>query len=266
MNDALSIAATGMQVQQQNLDTIAHNLANVNTPGFKRSRVTFTDLVTREATLVQPLDPSGTPEMAGPLSAVRAGSGVAIASVTRAFDMGDLRQTGSSFDLAIRGDGFLEVILPDGSRAYSRGGTLHVNDDGLLADEVGNALNSRIGIPADATALSIDAAGRVKVTVPGQLGPVDAGQLELVRFGNPGALAPLGANEYRATEGSGEGMTMRPGQDGAGVLAQGYLEASNVKLVDEMVGLMMAQRAYEANAKVVQASDEMLGMINGLRR
>jgi len=266
MHDALSIAATGMQVQQQNVDTIANNLANVNTPGFKKSRVTFTDLVTQEATQLQAVDPANPAQAGGPLAATRAGSGVGVASVLRMFDGGDLRQTGSSFDLAIRGDGFLEVVLPDGSRAFSRGGTLQINADGLLADAAGNALKPGITLPAEATAMAIDALGRVRIAVPNQADPIDAGQLELVRFANPGALAPLGANEYRATEGSGEAMSVRAGEEGAGQLAQGSLEGSNVKMVDEMVSLMIAQRAYEASAKVVQASDEMMGMINSLRR
>lgn len=264
MNDALYIAATGMQAQQLNVDTIANNLANVNTPGFKKSRVTFTDIVAREAAQLGSagaIDPA-----ASVTETARTGSGVGVSSVARLFDLGDLRQTGSAFDVAIRGDGFLEVVLPDGSRAFSRGGTLKVNADGLLADEAGSALRPGIAIPTDATAIAIDADGRVAVTVPNQATPVEIGRLELVRFANPGALAPLGASEFRATEASGEAMQARPSEDGVGALAQGFLEGSNVKLVDEMVSLMIAQRAYEANVKVVQASDEMLGIVNSLRR
>ncbi len=264
MNDALYIAATGMQAQQLNVDTIANNLANVNTPGFKKARVTFTDLVTREAAQLGPAGGAQTGE--GLLGTARAGSGVGVSSLARLFDVGDLRQTNSAFDVAIRGDGFLEVVLPDGSRAFSRGGTLKVNPDGLLADEAGNAFRPGIAIPTDATGIVIDADGRVAVTIPRQATPVEIGRLELVRFANPGALAPLGASEFRATEASGEAMQARPGEDAVGALAQGFLEGSNVKLVDEMVSLMIAQRAYEANVKVVQASDEMLGFINALRR
>jgi len=263
MNDALYIAATGMQAQQLNVDTIANNLANVNTVGFKKSRVSFTDLIASQ------LAPAGTADSSaaeGLLASARSGSGVGVSSIARLFDLGDLQQTGSAFDVAIQGDGFLEVTLPDGSRAFTRGGTLKVNADGLLADTAGNALRPGITVPADATSLKIGTDGRVTVAVPGQANAVEVGQLELVRFANPGALAPLGASEFRASDASGEAMQARPGDDGVGTLAQGSLEGSNVKLVDEMVNLVIAQRAYEASVKVVQASDEMLGTINSMRK
>jgi flagellar basal-body rod protein FlgG len=266
MLDALYIAATGMQAQQLHVDTIANNLVNVATPGFKKGRVSFTDLMMREAVQVLPAA-SGDGAETGPLGTVpRLGTGVGLARVAKAFDQGELKQTGSMFDVAIQGDGFLEVMRPDGSRAYSRGGTLRVNVDGVLVSSSGHPLAPGIQLPANATGFAIGNDGQVLISVPGQGRPVEAGQLELVRFANPGALQALGDNLYAASDASGEPMAARPGEDGLGTLAQGYLEGSNVNMVDEMVNLMVAQRAYEASVKVVQASDEMLGMVNALRK
>lgn len=267
MFDALSIGATGMQAQQLNVDTIANNLANVDTPGYKKGRVSFTDLMATEAQNVlqdvaSDVSPAGAPLAVAPML----GGGVGIARVGQAFDAGELRQTGSPLDVAIRGDGFLTVTLADGSRAFTRGGTLHVNADGLLVTQAGQVLSPSITVPANATSVAIAADGHVSIAVPTQTGPVNAGQLDLVRFSDPTALTSLGNGLYRATEGSGEPIVGKAGADGIGTLAQGYIEASNVKMVDEMVNLMVAQRAYEANVKVVQASDDMLGMINNLRK
>jgi flagellar basal-body rod protein FlgG len=266
MFDALYISATGMQAQQANVDNIANNLANSDTPGFKKARVSFTDMVMREALAVQPgaAADGGSPGALAGLPGI--GSGVAIASVVRLFETGDLKQTGSPYDVAIQGDGFLEISMPDGTRTFTRGGTLKVNADGLLATQAGYPLKPRIAVPAGATSMSVLPDGRVQFGVPGRATPLDGGQLELVRFSNPGALVVLGGNLYRASEGSGEPAAGRGGQDGLGQLTQGFLEGSNVKMVDEMVGLMVAQRAYEANVKVIQASDEMLGLVNNLRK
>lgn len=268
MFDALSIGATGMQAQQLNVDTIANNLANVNTPAFKKGRVSFTDLMATQAPSVLSSARAEDPEQSGaPLAlAPMLGGGVGIARVGQSFEMGELRQTGSPFDVAIQGDGFLTVILSDGSRAFTRGGTLHVNTDGLLATQGGQVLSPAITVPANATSIAIASDGTVRIAVPNQTEPINAGQLDLVRFADPSALTSLGENLYRATDASGEPIVAKAGQDGVGTLAQGSLEASNVKMVDEMVDLMVAQRAYEANVKVVQASDDMLGMINNLRK
>ncbi|HYD51300.1 MAG TPA: flagellar basal-body rod protein FlgG [Gemmatimonadaceae bacterium] len=255
----MHIAATGMQAQQQSVDTIANNLANVNTVGFKKSRVTFADLVSQQAALAG----ADGPPLAAP---VQVGAGVGISSVAKLFDAGDMKQTGSAFDIAIQGDGFLEVELADGTRGYSRGGTLKVNADGVLVDAAGNALRPGITVPNDATALVIERDGRVRISVADQAPPIEAGQLELVRFPNPGGLVATGTGVYRASDASGEAISGRAGADGIGTVTQGFLEGSNVRMVDEMVSLMVAQRAYEANVKVIQASDEMLGMINALRK
>lgn len=256
-----------MQAQQLNVDTIANNLANVNTPGFKKSRVSFSDLMIREAIRVQPVSASDGASGVGPLAAIpRLGAGVGIASVGKVFDLGEVKQTGSIFDVAIQGDGFLEVVMADGSRAFTRGGTLKVNADGLLATSAGQPLRPGIAIPTNATTVSIGSDGRVRAVVPTQTAPVDLGQIEMARFSNPALLLAQGDGLYRITDGSGEPMVSKPGQDGIGMVKQGFLEGSNVKMVDEMVSLMVAQRAYEANVKVVQASDEILAMINNLRK
>jgi flagellar basal-body rod protein FlgG len=264
MNDALYIAATGMQTQQLGVDTIANNIANVNTPGFKKGRVEFTEIVLRQAGSLGALGVDGA---GGPLAEpTGVGFGTGVAAVSKVFELGDVKQTGSAFDVAILGDGFLEVTMPDGSSAFSRGGTLRVNADGLLADAAGHPLRPGISVPSNATGLVVDGQGRVLVGLPGRQEPQESGQLELVRFANPGGLVAEGDGIYRASARSGEPIPGRASEDGLGAIAQGYLEGSNVKMIDELVGLMLAQRAYEANVKVVQAADEMLGLVNGLRR
>ncbi|MGJ7502488.1 flagellar basal-body rod protein FlgG [Variovorax sp. ZT5P49] len=262
MFDALYISATGMQAQQLNVDTIANNLANVNTTGFKKSKISFTDLMVQEAGRMVP-----TQEEAGLLGGgSRLGAGVGIASTSKLFDMGDLKKTESAFDIAIQGEGFLEVTMPDGSSAYTRGGTFKINRDGLLATSGGFPLKPNLAIPDNAQNMQIASDGRVHVQVAGQATPVEVGQLELVRFTSPAGLMAQGDNLYRVSPNSGEAISGKAAEDGMGSLAQGFLEGSNVKLTEEMVSLMVAQRVYEANVKVMQASDEMLGMINGLRK
>jgi flagellar basal-body rod protein FlgG len=262
MFDALSIGATGMQAQQAHVEAIAHNLANVNTSGFKKTRVSFSDLVVGGVASGQRADAVAN----GAFVSTATGAGVQAAAIVQVFSGGDLKATGSAMDVAINGDGFLELAMPDGTRAYARGGTWKVNDDGLLASEAGIPLKPGIAVPANAQGLIVSANGRVQARLPGQAEPVDLGQLELVRFPNAQGLLAQGGNVYRATDASGEAIAGRAGEDGMGTLVQGFLEGSNVKLVEEMVDLMVAQRAYEASVKVVQASDEMLGMVNGLRR
>ena len=265
MQDALQIAATGMQAQQLHVDTIANNLANVATTGFKRAKVSFHDLVTRvaDASIAHPAQ-AGSAAALPPMT--QAGVGVGVASVSRQFDGGELRKTDSMYDIAIAGDGFIEVAMPDGTRAFTRGGVLRVNGDGLLATGSGQPLAGAIPVPDNMESLLIDGEGRVQAKVNGQSRPVDLGTLSLVRFISPGALAVGGDGLYRSTEQSGEAIGGRAGEDGMGVLRQGQLEGSNVKMVDEMVGLMVAQRAYEASVNVARAADEMLGMVNNLRK
>lgn len=262
MSDALYIGATGMQAQQAHVEAIANNLANVNTLGFKKTRVSFSDMVvTGVAAGARAAQAEN-----GAFVNASTGAGVQAAAFSRIFSGGELKKTDAPMDVALVGDGFLELSMPDGTRAYARGGSLKVNADGLLATQAGIPLKPNLSVPENAEALLVSSTGRVQARLPGQSGPVDLGQLELVRFANPQGLLAQGGNVFRATDVSGEAIAGRAGEDGMGTLAQGFLEGSNVKLVEEMVDLMVAQRAYEASVKVVQAADEMLGMINGLRR
>jgi flagellar basal-body rod protein FlgG len=258
MLDSLYIAATGMHAQQLNVDTISNNLANVNTAGFKRSRVAFQDVLYRELGLGRGL--------LGAEAPARFGAGVAVADTTRVFEDGELKKSEGALDLAIRGQGFFEVRLADGALAYTRSGALQVNRERLLATADGHVLAPEVQVPEEATGLAIDATGHVSARLPGESAPVEIGRLELARFVNPSALAALGGNLFAATERSGDALYGRPGEEAFGTLAQGFLESSNVKLVEELIGLVLAQRAFEVNARAVQASDELLSLVNNLRR
>jgi flagellar basal-body rod protein FlgG len=263
MLDSLYIGATGMQAQQMNVDTIANNLANVNTTAFKKGRISFSDLMVLEAARIGPQDAAAGPQGT---SAPMMGNGVGIAASSKVFDAGGTSSTGSAWDVAIQGDGFFKVALSDGSVAYTRGGTLKVNPDGQLATQSGLVLQPSISVPANVSSLSISADGTVLAMVANQARPTQLGQLQMTRFTNPAALQAQGDNVYLASEAAGDPTVGNPGQDGMGSLQQGYLEGANVKMVDEMVNLIVAQRAYEASSKIVQASDEMMQMINNLRR
>jgi len=258
MLDSLYIAATGMQAQQLNVDTISNNLANVNTTAYKRARVSFDDTLYREV--------GRNASLLGADGSARFGAGVAVADTSKIFADGSLVKTDGGLDVAIQGVGFLEVLLPDGSRAFTRNGALRVLQDGVLGTVDGYALAPALQMPSDATSFAIDQAGNVTAQVPGESKPVDIGRIELARFINPAGLKPMGGNLYVATEKSGDPLTGKPGDEGYGGLVQGFLESSNVKLVEELVGLVVAQRAFEVNARAVQASDELLGLINNLRR
>jgi flagellar basal-body rod protein FlgG len=259
MNDSLYIAATGMHLQQKGVDTISNNLANVNTPGFKKGRVSFEDLVYRD--------------LAGAAAAAEGGgqrlwqgSGVGMASIIKSFIAGELKKTDSPMDLAIQGEGLFEVVALDGTAAFTRGGTLTVDKDGFLATSAGQPLKPSIHVGSDARGIAIEPDGRVMVRTSAKGEPFEAGRIELARFADMAGLAALGGNLYRPTERSGEPIYGRAGEDGVGTFAQGFVEGSNVNLVEEMVDLMVAQRAYESSVKVIQASDEMLGMSNNLRK
>jgi flagellar basal-body rod protein FlgG len=263
MLESLYIGATGMQAQQANLDVIANNMANVNTAGFKRNRLDFEDLLYRA---LPGTNTAASPAIAG------MGMGTSVATADKVFTVGDVKQTSQPYDLAIQGQGFFEVTLADGSSAYTRNGTLHVGSDGALVNQDGYPLAGKIVIPADATAVTIGSDGQVQAKAPSEPQPVSIGQIEVVTFVNPAGLKPIGDNLYVATtdgealNNSGEPQTATPGQSGAGTLAQGYLEVSNVNLIDEMVNLVIAQRAYEVNSKVVAASDQLLSISNNLYR
>jgi len=265
MLNALHIAATGMAAQQLNVETISNNLANMNTPGFKRSRVDFASLVNQgaEAGSME----RSTPGLRQGLTGHRSGGvGVSVASVKTLFDPGEPKRTDRPHDLMIDGDGFLEVTMPDGSRAFSRGGSLKLDADGALLSQGGFPLKPPIFIPEGGQTMTIAADGSISVRSSARGHRIELGQLHLVRFGNVSALEPMADGLYQSNEASGDAIAGQPGEVGFGTIKQGHVEASNVRLVDEYVGLMLAQRAYEASAKVVQASDEMLAMANNLRK
>ena len=260
MLDSLYIGATGMQAQQMNIDTIANNLANVNTAGFKRSRIDFEDLLYRTVAT------AGMTTSGQALALNKTGMGTAIASTGKVFTEGDIKKTGEPMDLAINGQGFFEILMPDSSLAYTRNGAFQLNADGMLVMRGGQRLNASVQVPVDTISLRVDPDGRVFATVAAEKQPVELGQIELVSFQNPTGLSAVGDNLFVATDRSGVAMPGYPGENGAGTLSQGFLESSNVRLIDEMIALIVAQRAYEINAKVVQASDELLNISNSLYR
>jgi flagellar basal-body rod protein FlgG len=262
MMRALYTSATGMMAQQMNMDVVANNLANVNTTGFKRSRVDFQDLLyqnTREAgtTVAQGAQvPTG----------AQAGLGVRNAAVQKIYSQGEFQQTDNPLDLVIEGDGFFQVLMPDGNTSYTRDGTFKLDSQGRMVTSDGYALQPEITVPAEATSIAIGSDGTVSVTLPGQTQPQELGQIQVARFLNPAGLNSIGRNLALPTASSGEAVTGTPGMDGLGTLAQGMIERSNVKVVEEMVNMIVAQRAYEINSKSIQTADDMLGIANNLRR
>lgn len=259
---ALHTAALGMSAQQSNVDNTANNLANTNTTGFKRSTIVFQDL------LYQTVQVAGTAEGQGatPPSALQMGHGAAAISTVRNFTQGSFVETGNPLDLAISGDGFLQVRQPDGTLAYTRDGALTASADGQVVTQTGLLIEPEISVPQDAVEIHVSQDGVVSARLQGQPEMVELGQVELARFFNPAGLRALGGNLYEQTESSGEPTLATPGQDGLGLVRQGYLESSNVDVVQEMVNLISAQRAYEINSKMVNTSEEMLQIANNLKR
>jgi flagellar basal-body rod protein FlgG len=251
---ALYTAASGMEAQQLNIDVIAHNLANVGTTGFKRSRADFHDLLYQ--TLQEPgsLATTTTPFSTG----IQVGLGVKPAAVQRVHLQGDFTQTASPFDVAIRGQGFFQITRPDGSLAYTRAGAFKLDSTGAIVTSDGDAVTPAISIPPNAENVTIGTDGTVTVKLPGQTTPGNVGQIQTVRFSNPAGLRAEGRNLFTETETSGAPQTGTPGQDGFGELTQGFLESSNVSVVEELVAMITAQRAYEINSRAVSAADEML--------
>ena len=259
MFESLYIGATGMQAQQTNLDVIANNLANVNTSGFKKSKVNFEELMYKTMTSTNGIQgPLGKPQYIG--------IGSAVATTSKVYSQGGLKNTTNQLDVAIQGDGLFEVQQPDGSYAYTRNGAFHKNIEGYLTNSNGYLLMPLIQVPSDATDITIAPDGNVSVKVPSEGSPINVGQIQLANFTNPEALTPLGDNLYIPNKDTGVAYYAAPSANGFGGLSQGYLEGSNVKLIDELLGLILTQRAYEVNSRVVQASDQMLGMANNLRK
>jgi flagellar basal-body rod protein FlgG len=259
---ALYTAASGMNAQQANIDNIAHNLANVNTVGFKKSRVEFEDLVYQQTKM------PGTPTSATALSptGLETGLGVRAVATSRDFSRGNLRPTSGTLDLSIEGDGFFQVQMPSGETAYTRSGSLHLSAEGAIVTNEGYALQPQISIPPLATAVTISKEGLVSAAIAGQQDVQQIGTIELATFTNPSGLRALGGSLFLTSTASGEPNVGVPGTDSRGTIAQGFVEDSNVSVVEEMVNMILSQRAYEANSKVVRAADEMLQQVNTLVR
>ena len=251
---SLYVAATGLQAQQINMDVIANNLANVNTTGFKSGRTVFQDLLYQN--LTQPGAQSSQTTLYP--SGLQLGTGVAPVATERLFTEGNLTQTGNSLDVAINGNGFFQILQPDGTIAYTRDGTFQLNNQGQLVNSSGYPLQPAITIPASAQNITIGNDGTVSVTLPGQAAAQQVGPIQLASFINPAGLQSIGGNLYLQTGSSGSPNTGQPTLNGLGSVQQGYLEASNVNVVSALVDMISTQRAYEINSKAVQASDQML--------
>lgn len=262
MMRSLWTAASGMSAQQFNIDTIANNIANVNTLGFKKSRVDFQDL------LYQKLRFAGSPVTEGSQipTGIEIGHGVRPVATQKIFTQGTFKQTDNPYDVVIEGEGFFRVQLPDGTEAYTRDGAFKTDSEGRLVTSDGFPLVDDIVIPPEAVSVSIATDGTVTAMVRGSDEPVPLGEIQLVLFVNPAGLSSYGRNLYLATAASGPPQLGEPGLDGRGFLAQGFLEYSNVEIVEEMVNMIISQRAYESNSKAIQASDDMLQTANNLRR
>ncbi len=257
MMRSLSIAKTGLEAQQTQLDAITHNLANTATNGYKRSRAVFEDL------LYQNIRQAGGPttqETTLP-TGLQLGTGTRAVATSRDFSQGSLSQTGNPLDLAINGQGFFQVQMADGTTAYTRDGAFQVDANGQLVTASGYPVNPAITIPANAQTITIGKDGTVSATVPGSTAPQALGQLQLASFMNPAGLDPRGGNLFAETAASGTPQTGNPATNGLGAINQGAVEGSNVNVVEELVAMIQAQRAYEINSKAIQTSDQMLARL-----
>jgi flagellar basal-body rod protein FlgG len=251
---SLWIAKTGLDAQQTQLDVISNNLANVGTAGFKRSRAVFEDLLYQ--TLRQPGAQSS--QQTQLPTGLQLGTGVKPVASERVFTQGNLQKTDNTLDVAVNGQGFFQVTLPDGAIAYTRDGSFHLDAQGQLVSSSGYPLSPAITIPANAQTITVARDGTVTVTQPGQAAPTQVGAIQLASFINAAGLQGLGENLYAETAASGAPTTNAPGSNGLGLLQQGYVETSNVNVVEELVNMIQTQRAYEINSKAVQTSDQML--------
>ncbi|HYD86939.1 MAG TPA: flagellar basal-body rod protein FlgG [Vitreimonas sp.] len=259
---ALSIAASGMQAQQLNVDVISHNIANMNTTSYKRQRAEFQDMLYQN--LERPGSTSSASGSVLPLG-IQLGVGVRADAVGRMTEQGGISVTNNAYDLAINGRGFFQITLPSGQTGYTRAGNMAVNADGQIVTADGYALEPAITIPDEAVAVQITRDGIVEVTLEGQTAPQQIGQIEIASFINPAGLEAIGDNLYLETPASGTANVGTPGASGLGTVMQGHLELSNVNAVEEISALIVAQRAYEMNARVITAADEMLQSTTQLR-
>lgn len=259
---SLSIGSTGMYAQQMNVEVISNNIANMSTTGYKRQRPEFQDLLYQNIRR-----PGATSSTAGNImpSGLQLGSGVKLDSISRIHTQGAMDITDNELDIAINGEGFFQIELPDGTISYTRDGTFGVNGDGELVTKEGYLLQPGFTIPQDTTKITVNNNGEVWVKIDGQVDEQNLGQINLVRFINPAGLEAIGKNQYLETTASGDPLEGIPGEEGYGGLQQGVLELSNVNIVSEITKMITAQRAYEMNSKVISTSDEMLGTITNLR-
>lgn len=261
MIKALNTAASGMLAQQTNMDVISNNIANVNTTGYKKSRAEFEDL------LYQNVKEPGSQSGANAISptGVQIGLGVKTSSVAKDFEMGSPKMTSNPLDMMIEGSGFFPVQMPNGQIAYTRDGTFKKDPSGRIVDRNGNVLQPEIVVPPGTTGLDISSTGVINATVANNPDYQQLGQIQLVNFVNPAGLRAIGKNLFVPSNASGTPLQGLPGENGIGSVAQGQLEASNVNIVDEMVNMITAQRAYETNSKAMQAVDQMLQAVNNLK-
>lgn len=260
MMKSLWIAKTGLTAQQAQLDVISNNLANVGTSGFKRSRVVFEDLMYQ--TTRAPGAPSS--QQTQTATGMQVGTGVRPVATERLFSQGNLQQTSNPKDVAINGSGFLQVLMPDGSAAYTRDGSLQVNAEGMLVTASGYPLQPAVTVPANSTSMTIGSDGTITIQAAGSSQSTQVGNLQLVQFPNPAGLESRGENLFTETPSSGAPNTVTPGANGAGVLMQGYVETSNVNVVEELVNMIQTQRAYEINSKAINTADQMLQRLGQL--
>ncbi len=259
---SLYTAATGMIAQQTQIDTTSNNISNVNTIGYKKQRAEFADL------MYQTMEYAGTSTSATTQSptGIEVGLGVRPTAIAKIFTQGNFKETGNPLDLAITGNGFFQVALPDGTTAYTRNGSFKLDSEGNVVNSDGYKLLPEVVIPADATQISIGTDGTVSVLQAGQTEMTQVGQIELANFVNPAGLHSLGDNNFLNTSASGDALTGTAGLNGLGQIRQQFVEMSNVQLVEEMTDLITGQRAYEANSKAITTSDEMLQTVNQLKR
>ena len=260
MINSLHIAKTGMQAQQTQLDVIAHNLANVSTVGFMRGTAIFEDLIYQNLRQVG----AAAAEQAELPTGLQIGLGVRTVATARTYTQGNLQQTGNTLDVAINGDGFFQIEMPDGTIAYTRDGTFKLTAQGQLVTTSGYPVLGGVTIPAEARSITISTNGEVTVLVGNNPQPQQAGVIELASFINPAGLEPRGQNLFTQTPASGEPNVGQPGTEGLGPVLQGYLESSNVNVVQELVNMIQTQRAYELNSKAIQTSDQMLQRLSQL--
>ncbi len=259
---ALRTGALGMMAQQRGVDNIANNLANANTTGFKRATIVFNDLLYQTVSAPGEGQNSGAAEPA----TLQMGHGATAIATVRNFLQGSFTETSNPLDIAINGEGFLQVAKPDGTVAYTRDGTLTLSSEGTIVTQGGLPLEPEISIPPDASRVTISQDGTVEALIEGDALPVVLGQIELARFNNTAGLQAIGGNLYMESAASGEPIISSAGENGLGVIRQGFVESSNVAVVQEMVNLITAQRAYEVNSKVVTTADQMLSQANQIKR